>query len=151
MRRQGLNLKTWLLPVGALVAIASCSDDVGLGGYQVTYRAAMAGVGTIDSVIYSDVAGHLVKVTAPAAPWTVAISTGAHPMIEAHLFGNGTAAGTANFVEVRMTATGTVTGDSTTATTAAATKFQVHLPTGCTTAAAPDANGVRTAACGLQL
>ncbi len=127
MHRHTLRLCKWLVPL-SLVALVGCSNGTDVGGFQLTYRTVLAGIATIDSLKYDNGTGTLVKVTAPAANFAVSVSVAPGATVEAHLFGKGTAAGTAKFVAVWMTATGAVSGDSVTATTAAATAFTVDLP-----------------------
>jgi hypothetical protein len=98
-------------------------------------------VATIDSILYSPGTGKclsncnadssLIRVTNPAAN-----SLGIYPIeqflpsgatVQATLYGSGTATGTAKFVVVWMTASGTVRGDSVSTGTTAATKFTLTL------------------------
>jgi len=137
MRHHRLRPRTWLVPLGVVLALASCSDNVGVGGYTVTYRANVTGIATIDSVLYDNGKGRctascnadstLVKVTAPSAAWVVTLSVASGGLVEVHLYGSGTAAGSANLVRLWMTATGDIAGDSVTATTLPAIKFTADL------------------------
>jgi len=98
-------------------------------------------VATIDSVLYSPGTGKctttcnadssLVKVTKPALSalgiYAVELTIPSGAVLEAHLYGAGTATGTAQFAAVWMTASGAMRGDSLTATTAAATTFRIDI------------------------
>jgi hypothetical protein len=134
MRRHPLHLCVWAVPLGAALAIAACSSSTDFGGYTVTYRVGIdsVGIATIDSVKYDNGMGTTVKVTGPAvtptAPYAVSLTVSPGASVEAHAYMSGVTAGhTAKFVVVWMTATGALSGDSTTATTAAATKFVLDL------------------------
>jgi hypothetical protein len=128
MRRHPLHLRTWLVPLGFVLAAASCSSPTEIGGYTVTYRVNTTGVATLDSLKYDNGTGTMVKVTAPSVTYSVSLTVATGTTVEAHVYGKGTAAGTtAKLVVVWMTATGTLSGDSTTATTAAATAFTMDL------------------------
>ena len=70
----------------------------------------------------------LVKVTAPAATYSTWLVIPSGSIVLAHLYGQGTAAGTAQFTAVWMTANGGLQGDSVTATTAAGTAFKLDIP-----------------------
>jgi hypothetical protein len=98
-------------------------------------------IGTIDSILYSPGTGKclsncnadstLIKVASPAlsAQGIYAIEqflpSGA--TVEATLYGNGTAAGTAQFAVIWMTASGSIRGDSLTAATTTGQKFTIVL------------------------
>jgi hypothetical protein len=142
MRHHRLPLLAGAVTLGLALAVASCDVSTSVGSYSVTYRVNMLGLGTIDSVLYSPGTGKclancnadstLIKVSNPplTAQGIYAIEqflpSGA--TVQATLYGNGTAAGTAQFAVVWMTASGTVRGDSLTATTAATTKFSIAIP-----------------------
>src|SRR5437773_3938765 len=135
--------RLWVVPLGLLLALTRCGDVAGPGGYTVTYRASLAGIATIDSIYYDNGAGKCSanctadstkqRVVAPVVPatnpsWVVVLSNvSPGATLEVHLFGNGTNAGTANLVRLWMTADGALSGDSVTATTAAAGKFTEDL------------------------
>jgi hypothetical protein len=134
MRRHPLHSCTWPVLLGVALAIAACSSSTDIGGYTVTYRVGIDSntVATIDSVLYDNGAGTLLKVTSPAvtktAPWAVAVTVSPGATIEGHAYLSGVVAThTAKFVVVWMTSTGGLSGDSTSATTAAATKFVLDL------------------------
>jgi hypothetical protein len=140
MRHHRLPLLTGLGALGLVVA-AACSVSTDVGSYNVTYRVNMLGIGTIDSILYSPGTGKclsncnadstLIKVTNPAlsAQGIYAIEqflpSGA--TVEATLYGNGTATGTAQFAVIWMTASGSVRGDSVTAATTTGQKFTIAL------------------------
>ena len=126
MRRNTFALRSLVVAL-SLVSVAGCSSIEDVGGYTVTYRANVTGVGTIDSVLYDRGNGTFQKVTAPAANWFVSVTIQPHGSVGVQLYGSGTAAGTRYLTAVWMTATGDVTGDSTSATTAAATKFSASV------------------------
>ena len=134
MRHHLLHRSAWLVPLSVVLAAASCSSTTEVGGYTVTYRIGIDSntVATIDSVKYDNGVGTLVKVTSPAvtrtAPWAVTLTVSPGATIEGHAYLSGVvAAHTAKFVAVWMTATGALSGDSTSAATAAATKFTMDL------------------------
>jgi hypothetical protein len=134
MRRHPLHLCAWPVLLGAALAIAACSSSTDIGGYTVTYRVGIDSntVATIDSVKYDNGAGTLLKVASPAvtktAPWVVTLTVSPGATIEGHAWLSGVVAThTASFVVVWMTATGALAGDSTSAPTAAATKFTMNL------------------------
>jgi hypothetical protein len=134
MRRHPLHLCAWPVLLGAALAIAACSSTTEVGGYTVTYRIGIDSntVATIDSVLYDNGAGTLLKVTSPAvtktAPYAVSLTVSPGATIEGHAYLSGVVAGhTAKFVVVWTTAAGALSGDSTNATTAAATKFTMNL------------------------
>jgi hypothetical protein len=109
------------------LAVASCDSTTAIGGYTVTYRVNSVGAGTLDSAKYDNGTGTMVKVNTPATTWTVNFTVPTGSTVEAHVWGTGTAAGSAKLVAIWMTATGTVAGDSTTAATANTTKFTIDL------------------------
>ena len=141
MRHHRLPLLAGLVSLGLAFAVASCSVSTSVGSYDVTYRANLLGIATIDSVLYSPGTGKctttcnadssLIKVTAPALSaqgiYAAELFLPAGATAQATLYGSGTAAGTAQFAVIWMTAGGTVRGDSVTATTTAATKFKIDL------------------------
>jgi len=134
MRRHPLHLCAWPVLLGAALVTAACSSTTDVGGYTVTYRIGIDSnaVATIDSVKYDNGTGTFVKVTSPAVtqtkPWAVTLTVSPGATIEGHAYLSGVVAThTANFVVVWMTATGALSGDSTSATTAAATKFAMDL------------------------
>jgi hypothetical protein len=141
MRHHRLPLLAGVVSLSLALAVASCSVSTSVGSYYVTYRANLLGVATIDSVLYSPGTGKctttcnldssLVKVTKPALSalgiYAVELTIPSGATLEAHLYGAGTAAGTAQFTAVWMTASGTMRGDSLTATTAAATTFKIDI------------------------
>jgi len=133
MRHHRSQLR-WLAPLGLAVGLVSCGDPVGVGSFTVTYRATIAGVATIDSILYDN--GTHQCATSCSRPDTFLVRTTsrstsivmpAGSTIEVRLYGSGTAAGTAQLTMLWMTPTGGMTGDSATATTAAATKFTISL------------------------
>lgn len=134
MRRHPLHLSTWPVLLGIALAAAGCSSSTDVGGYTVTYRVGIdsTGIATIDSVLYDNGTGTMLKVTAPSVtatlPWAVSMVVAPGASVEGHAYMSGVTAGhTAKFVAVWMTATGALSGDSTSATTAAATKFTMDL------------------------
>ncbi|HXY68505.1 MAG TPA: hypothetical protein VEH62_03585 [Gemmatimonadales bacterium] len=143
MRHHRLPLVAGVVAVGLALAVASCDVSTSVGSYNVTYRASgLTGIATIDSVLYSPGTGKctttcnadssLIKVTNPAINaqglYSIELFLPAGATVQATMYGNGTAAGTAQFTVIWMTASGTIRGDSTTATTAAATKFSLAIP-----------------------
>jgi hypothetical protein len=134
MRRHPLQLCAGTVLLGVALAIAACSSTTEIGGYTVTYRIGIDSntVATIDSVKYDNGTGTLLKVTGPAvtktAPYAVSLTVAPGATVEGHAFLSGVVAGhTAKFVVVWMTATGVLAGDSTSATTAAATKVTMDV------------------------
>lgn len=141
MRHHGLQLHTWLVPLSVVLAVASCDVTTNPGSFFVTYRASLLGVATIDSVLYSPGTGKCVttcnadssfiKVTNPGLSaqgiYSIELTVPNGATVEAHLYGSGTAAGTAQFAAIIMTASGTLSGDSVTTATAAATKFALAI------------------------
>ena len=132
MRRH--HSSAWPVLLGAALVIAGCSSSTEIGGYTVTYRIGIdsTGIATIDSVKYDNGTGTFVKVTNPAvtptAPWAVTVTLPPGASIEGTAYLSGVvAAHTAKFVVLWMTATGALSGDSTSATTAAAAKFALTL------------------------
>ena len=142
MRHHRLPLLAGVVAIGLALAVAGCDVSTSVGTYNVTYRVNMLGLGTIDSILYSPGTGKcltscnadstLNKVTNPALNslgiYVVELSLPSGATLQATLYGNGTAAGTAQFAALWMTATGTMRGDSLTTTTSAATKFQIVIP-----------------------
>jgi hypothetical protein len=122
MRRNTFATRSLVVAL-SLVAVAGCSTIQDVGGYTVTYRSNVTGIATIDSALYDRGNGTFQKVTAPAANWFVSVTVKPGGSVGVQLYGAGTAAGTAQLTAIWMTATGDVSGDSVTATTAAATKF----------------------------
>ena len=141
MRHHRLPLLAGLVALGLAFAVASCNPTTSVGSYDVTYRANLLGIATIDSVLYSPGTGKclascnadssLIKVTSPALSaqgiYVAELFLPAGATVQATLYGSGTAAGTAQFAVIWMTASGFVRGDSLTATTTAATKFTISL------------------------
>ncbi len=142
MRHHRLQLHTWLVPLSVVFAVASCDVTTNPGSFFVTYRANFTpGIATIDSILYSPGTGKCVttcnadssfnKVTNPALNaqgiYSIEVTIPKGATVEAHLYGNGTAAGNAQFTVIWMTASGTLAGDSVTTTTAAATKFVLDI------------------------
>jgi hypothetical protein len=137
MRLHRLHLRTWLVPLGVALGLTSCGDPVGVGSFTVTYRANTVGVATIDSILYDNGTGGcatscnadstMVKVVSPSTTYRNSIVMPAGSTVQVHLYGSGTAAGTAQLTMLWMTPTGGITGDSATATTAAAAKFTIDL------------------------
>jgi hypothetical protein len=143
MRHHRLPLHTWLVPLGVVLAVASCDVKTAPGSYFVTYRANLpGGIATIDSVLYSPGTGKCTstcnadssffKVTNPTlnsqGVYSAQLFVPRGATLEAHLYGSGAAAGTAQFTAIWMTAAGALSGDSVTTTTAAATKFVLDIP-----------------------
>lgn len=118
---------TWLVPLGLALAVASCDSTTAIGGYTVTYRVNSVGAATLDSAKYDNGTGTMVKVNTPAATWTVNFTVPTGSTVEAHVWGTGTAAGSAKLTAIWMTSTGTVSGDSTTTATTNTTKFTIDL------------------------
>ena len=127
MRRQPLHRSTWIVAVILALAVAGCTASTGVGGYTVTYRVNATGIATLDSAKYDNGTGTLVKVNTPSATWTVNFTVPTGSTLEAHVWGTGTAAGSAKLVAIWMTATGKLAGDSTTAATTNTTKFTIDL------------------------
>jgi hypothetical protein len=142
MRHHRLQLHTWLVPLSVVLAAASCDVTTNPGSFFVTYRANFTpGIATIDSILYSPGTGKCVttcnkdstfnKVSSPALSaqgiYSIEVTVPRGATLEAHLYGSGTAAGTAQFTAIWMTASGTLSGDSVTTTTAAATKFALDI------------------------
>ena len=142
MRHHRLPLLAGAVSLGLAFAVASCSVSTNVGTYNVTYRVNMLGLGTVDSILYSPGTGkclsscnadstlNLVKNPPLNALgiYDVELSLPAGATLQATLYGAGTAAGTAQFAALWMTASGFMRGDSLTATTAAATKFSIAIP-----------------------
>ena len=142
MRHHRLPLLAGVVALGLALAVASCSVSTNVGSYDVTYRANLLGIATIDSVLYSPGTGKctttcnadssLIKVTTPALNaqgiYSQELFLPSGATVQATLYGSGTAAGTAQFAVIWMTASGTIRGDSLTAPTAAATKFTITIP-----------------------
>jgi hypothetical protein len=141
MRHHRLLLLTGLVTLGLAFAVASCDVATSIGSYNVTYRVNMPGsIGTIDSILYSPGTGKclsncnadstLIKVTNPALNsqgiYSIEQFLPAGSTIQAMLYGNGTAAGTAQFTVIWMAASGSLQGDSVTTGTSAA-KFTLTL------------------------
>jgi hypothetical protein len=140
--------RAWLVPLGLALGLASCAESTGIGSFTVTYRAnattilktaggqdSIVGglpvrvtVATLDSITYSNGTAKcitncnsdstLVKVNNPAATFSTELVIPSGSIVEGHLYGKGTAAGTAQFTVIWMTATGGLRGDSVTVTTA---------------------------------
>jgi hypothetical protein len=135
--------------------VATCAESVGVGSYYVTYRAntrqifknaagadSIVVYATLDSMTYSNGTGKctancnrdstLVKVTSFSAvgPVTgsVEVVVPSGSIVEGHLYGTGSIAGTAQFTAVWTTATGAIRGDSVTVTTTPAAKFVLDIP-----------------------
>jgi len=147
MRHHRLQLHTWLVPLSVVLAVASCDVTTNPGSFFVTYRANMkvptaAGdtttKATIDSVYYSPGTGKCVttcssdstfiRVTGGAWNYSVELTVPSGATLEAHVFATGRLAGNAQFTAIWMTASGTLAGDSVTATTAPGTKFTLDIP-----------------------
>ncbi len=142
MRHHRLSSLAWMIPLGLALTVASCDVTNPPGSFYVTYRVNLpGGIGTIDSLYYSPGTGKCVttcssdstyvKVTRPALSsagiYSQELTVPSGATLDAILFGNGVAAGTAQFTVIWMTATGTLAGDSVTTATAAATKFQLAI------------------------
>jgi len=142
MRHNRLPLLAGAVSLGLALAVAGCNPTTSVGTYNVTYRVNMLGLGTIDSILYSPGTGKcltncnadstLTRVSAPALNalgiYDVELSLPAGATLQATLYGAGTAAGTAQFTALWMTASGFLQGDSLTAATAAAAKFTIAIP-----------------------
>jgi hypothetical protein len=142
MRHHRLPLLAGIVALGLALAVANCSVSTNVGTYNVTYRANLLGVATIDTLYYSPGTGKclsnctsdstLTMVINPAlnglGVYDVELSLPAGATVQATLVGHGTASGTAQFAALWMTATGTIRGDSLTAPTTAATKFTISIP-----------------------
>jgi hypothetical protein len=137
MRHHPLQ-RAWLVPLVVAFGVAGCAESVGVGSYTVTYRANTTGVATIDSITYSNGTGvcfancngdsTMVLVSSPSATYSTWLTVPSGSIVEAHLYGSGTAAGTAQFTAVWTTATGALKGDSVTTATTAGTKFTLDIP-----------------------
>jgi hypothetical protein len=127
MRHHPLHRSAWLVPLSVVLAAASCSSTTEIGGYVVTYRANVVGAATIDSIRYSNGDTTFTKVTSPSTTYAVSLTLAPGKWVEAHLYGLGTAAGSAKFTAVWMTATGVLAGDSTIVTTTPATRFTIDV------------------------
>ncbi|HMH84242.1 MAG TPA: hypothetical protein VK531_15345 [Gemmatimonadales bacterium] len=143
MRRHSMHPRTWSVPLVLVLVMNSCGELAGPGGYTVTYRANLAGIATIDSIYYGNGSEQctsnctadstMQRVVAPATPatnpsWVVILSNvSPGALLEVHLFGSGTNAGTAQLVRLWMTAEGALSGDSVSATTATGAKFTEDL------------------------
>jgi hypothetical protein len=126
---------TYRVNVANVLKTTGGQDSV-IGGLPVTVK-----VATIDSILYSPGTGKctttcnvdstLIKVTNPGLSalgiYTTELFLPSGATVQATLYGSGTAAGTAQFAVLWMTASGTMRTDSLTATTAAATKFTISL------------------------
>jgi len=144
MRHHRLPLLAGAVALGFGLAIVGCQASTSVGSYYVTYRAnGFSGIATIDSVLYSPGTGKckttcnadssMVKVTAPAVTagavsWVAELTIPAGSIVQGTIYGSGTAAGTAQWTVIWMTATGNLAGDSVTTATAAATKFTLAIP-----------------------
>ena len=142
MRHHRLPLLAGVVAVGLALAVAGCNPTTSVGTYDVTYRANLLGVATIDSVLYSPGTGKctttcnadssLIKVTAPGLSslgiYAIELALPAGATVQATLYGSGTASGTAQWTVIWMPASGTVRGDSVTTGTTAATKFSLSIP-----------------------
>ncbi|MGA2383214.1 MAG: hypothetical protein ABSG61_07220 [Gemmatimonadales bacterium] len=142
MRHHRLPLLAGAVSLGLAFAVAGCDVSTSVGSYYVTYRVNMLGLGTIDSVLYSPGTGKctsscnadstLNRVTNPSLTslgiYSIELFLPSGATAQATLYGSGTAAGTAQFAVIWMTASGTIRGDSLTAATAAATKFSISIP-----------------------
>ncbi len=142
MRHHRLPLLAGVVALGLALAVAGCEVSTSVGSYYITYRANLLGVATIDSILYSPGTGKckttcnadssLVKVTTPALSalgiYSTELTVPNGSTVQATMYGSGTAAGTAQLTVIIMTATGNITGDSVTATTAPATKFTLAIP-----------------------
>ena len=137
MRHHRLQPRAWLVPLAVAFGVASCAETVGIGSYTVTYRAKTTGVATIDSILYSPGTGKctticnadssLTKVSNPSVTFSTELVVPSGSVVEAHLYGKGTAAGTAQMTAIWMTANGGIAGDSSTATTAVGTAFTINI------------------------
>ena len=142
MRHHRLPLLAGVVALGLALAVAGCNVSTNVGTYDVTYRVNMLGVGTIDSIYYSPGTGKCTSscnadstldvVRTPAlnalGVYDVELSLPSGATLQATLYGSGTAAGTASFTALWMTASGYIQHDSLSATTAAATKFTIAIP-----------------------
>jgi len=129
--RNSIPLRALLVPLGFLIVAPSCSGVNEGGGFTVTYRTFMNGIGTIDSVRYGlGKVGNTVKVTAPAANWSLSVGNAAPgDSSRVILYGRGNATGgTVNLVRLWMTPEGVIDGDSTTVAAAPTTAFSIELP-----------------------
>jgi hypothetical protein len=126
---------TYRANVSNVRQMAAGGDSV-VGGQPVYFA-----VATIDSILYSPGTGKclsncnadstLIKLTTPSAnaqginATELFLPSGA--TVQATLYGNGTATGTAQFTVIWMTASGTVRGDSVSTATSAGTKFTLTI------------------------
>ncbi|HTT67415.1 MAG TPA: hypothetical protein VMF70_05250 [Gemmatimonadales bacterium] len=144
MRHHRLPLIAGAIATGLALAVAGCDVSTSVGSYDVTYRASgFTGIATIDSVLYSPGTGKcatscnadssLIKVTNPALSaagiYAVELFLPTGSTVQATLYGKSTAAGTAQFTVIWMTASGTIRGDSVTTQTSATagTPFTLSL------------------------
>ncbi len=143
MRHHRLPLFAGVVALGLALAVASCNVSTSVGSYDVTYRANLLGVATIDSVLYSPGTGKctttcnvdstLIKVTSPGLSaqgiYAVELFLPSGATVQGTLYGKSTAAGTAQWTVIWMTASGTVRGDSVTVQTSgtAGTPFTLSL------------------------
>ena len=142
MRHHRLPLLAGVVALGLALAVASCDVSTSVGSYYVTYRVNMLALGTIDSVLYSPGTGKcmsscnadstLNRVTNPSLTslgiYSIELFLPSGATVQATLYGSGTAAGTAQFAALWMTASGTMRGDSLTAPTTAGAKFSIAIP-----------------------
>ncbi|HXY19241.1 MAG TPA: hypothetical protein VEH83_04535 [Gemmatimonadales bacterium] len=149
MLHHRLQKHLWLVPLSLALAVASCDVSTSPGSWYVTYRVhavllktngldSTAAIATIDSIYYSPGSGKckttctadstFVRVLAASATYSTELTVPDGGTLEAHLFGTGVApGGTAKFAAIWMTATGSVFGDSVTATTTAGTHFTLDI------------------------
>jgi hypothetical protein len=139
----------WLVPLSLALAVASCDVSTSPGSWYVTYRVhavllktngldSTAAIATIDSLYYSPGSGKckttctadstFVRVLTPSPTFSTELTVPDGGTVEAHVFFRGLLAGTAQFTAIWMTATGSVFGDSVTATTAVGDTLHLDIP-----------------------
>ena len=107
------------LMLACLLAPVSCSSSTssGASNYSVAYALAADPGGTFDSVKYDNGHGTLIKVDAPANGWLVSLSVASGGSLEAGAWGYATAGGQ----HLKLTATWTLNGVSTSSDSSTAT------------------------------
>ena len=93
--------------IAAVVQGCGESTPAGPGRFVVTYRLDTTGSVAVDSVTYDDGHGVMLKVSLPATGWTLSLGVDAGGSVEAHAWGLGAAASSA-----QLKATWTGSGSS---------------------------------------